>query len=474
MASRSERGQEPLARRLELALAAVLPEYPRIALCVAFSGGLDSTVLLTALAGLRRRPALRAIHIDHGLHASSAASAAHCRIAAERLDVPLVVTPVEVRRGRGVSLESAAREARYAALAAALCAGEVLVTAQHADDQLETVLLQLLRGAGLRGLAAMPAIAPFGRGRIARPLLDVERTELEAWAHERALEWVEDPTNADERLDRNYLRRRVLPLLYARWPGAARVVRRTARHAAEAQRLLDLLGRADVERAAVADALAVTRLRALPDDRRRNALRYWIVQRGHPLPDSRRLGELAGALLAARIDAHPEVCWGDTRALREGNRLVLQWRSEPSRAARARRATVKDVSVRAETPAESRTAQSLDLEWFPRARALELPEGLGRLELALDPHGPIDVDALPEPLTVRLRRGGERLRLTRGGPRRLLKSLLQEAKVPREERARMPLLWSGEQLLAAADLWIDVALRADAGPRRRGRLIWHR
>jgi tRNA(Ile)-lysidine synthase len=350
-----------------------------------------------------------------------------------------------------------------------------LLTAQHADDQLETVLLQLLRGAGLRGLAAMPAIAPFGRGWIARPLLEMQRAELEAWAHEHALAWVEDATNADEHLDRNYLRRQIVPLLRARWPSAAGVVSRGARHVAEAQRLLDLLARTDVERAAVADALAVTRLRVLPEDRRRNALRYWIVQRGHTLPDARRLSELAGALLAARADAHPEVRWGDTLARRDGDRLSLQRVSErmPSRA-RARGAAVTDVSVRDEMSAEAGAAPLLDLEWFPRKTALELPAGLGRLELTRDPHGPIDLDAMPEPLTVRLRRGGERLRLTPSGPRRLLKSLLQEARIPRAERARIPLLWSGERLLAAADLWVDVAVRAEVGRPRRGRLVWHR
>lgn len=450
--------KEPLARRIEAALAALLPEYPRIPLCVAFSGGLDSSVLLTALAGLRRRLRLRAIHVDHGLHPSSKLWAAHCRTTAHRLDIPLTLARIEVRRVRGASLEALAREARYGALAAALREGEVLLTAQHADDQLETVLLQLLRGAGLRGLAAMPAVAPFGAGRIARPLLEIERAELETWARARALEWVEDATNADERLDRNYLRRRIVPLLRARWPAVARAVRRAARHAAEAQRLLDLLARADVERAAVADALAVTRLRALPEDRRRNALRYWIVQRGHPLPDSRRLGELAGALIAARADAHPQVCWGETCARREANRLTLHRSERPGRKAEGAR----------------RPEAVLDLEWLHRERALELPGGLGRLELAPDPHGPIDLDALPESLRVRRRRGGERLRLTPTGPRRLLKSLLQEGRVPRAERARIPLVWSGDQLLAAGDLWVDAAFRADAGRQRRGRLIWHR
>ncbi len=467
-----------LERRIEERLAALLPEYPRAALCVAFSGGLDSTVLLAALAAVRSRgsrsragrrgagrglrgargvsgwPHLRAVHVDHGLHQSSGAWARHCRAVADRLGVPITVMRIAVKRPRGASLEAAAREARYGALAGELADGEVLLTAHHADDQLETVLLQLLRGAGLRGIAAMPAAAPFGRGRIARPLLEIERSQIEAWARARGLEWIEDATNADERLDRNYLRRRIVPLLRARWPAASRAASRAARHAAEAQQLLDARARADVERAAVGEALAIPRLRALAPDRRRNALRYWIVQQGHPLPDTRRLGELAGALIEARADARPEVRWGHSLARRERNRLTLH-------------GDVTQVSF-------SRRAPSLSVEWSPRSAPLELPAGLGRLELAADPHGPVDLDAVPDRVTVRLRRGGERLRLAHGAPRRLLKALLQEAEIPQAERARIPLLWSGEQLLAVGDLWVDAAVRADASKRRRGRLIWHR
>ncbi len=481
----SARRAVPLERRIEASLAALLPEYPRAALCVAYSGGLDSTVLLAALAQqiavrsrARRRPTLRAVHVDHGLHASSGAWAAHCRAVADRLDVPLTVLAVEVRRARGISLEAAAREARYAALAGALAAGEALLTAQHADDQLETVLLQLLRGAGLRGLAAMPAAAPFGRGRIVRPLLDVERAEIEAWARAQGLDWIEDATNADERLDRNYLRRRVVPLLTARWPAASRAVSRAARHAAEAQRLLDLLARADAERAAVGDALGVQRLRALPLDRRRNALRYWILERGGPLPDARRLAELAGPLIDARADAHPEVRWGEVTARREGDRLRLHRRiPRPPRGGEGspgeeERSHSEDHSRDEDVTRVS--ARALSLEWLPHAGALDLPAGLGRLELAPDPHGPIDLDAVPQSLAVRLRRGGERLRIKRGGPRRRLKALLQEAQIPRDERRSIPLVWAGDQLLAAGDLWADAAVQADAGSRRRGRFLWRR
>jgi tRNA(Ile)-lysidine synthase len=447
---------EPLERRIEASLDALLPGRPRVPLCVAFSGGLDSTVLLTALAQRAARP-LRAIHIDHGLHPDSGEWAARCRAAAERLGVPLTVVPVSVERARGVSLEAAARAARYRALEPLIADGEALLTAQHADDQLETVLLQLLRGAGLPGLAAMPALAPFGRGSLVRPLLAIGRAEIESWARSRGILWIEDASNADERLDRNYLRRRIVPLLRERWPAASRAVGRAARHAAEAQRLLDALARVDTERAAVGHALCAKRLRALTPERRRNALRYWIARAGHPLPDARRLAELAGPVLEARPDAHPEVAWGEVRVRREADRLTLEPRAGAARG--SRRESLRSVSV------------DWDAERTPR---LELPAGLGRLELAADAHGPIDLDAVPRQLTIRARRGGERIRLRASGPSRALKTLLQEARVPASERERLPLVWSGERLLAAADLWVDAAIRADANSRRRGRLLWHR
>jgi tRNA(Ile)-lysidine synthase len=438
-------------QRVTASLTTLLPDYRTVRLCVAFSGGLDSTALLTALALSRRarRPPLRAVHIDHQLHPNSGRWAAHCRAVAERLRVPLTVRAVHVDRGAGTSPEAAARDARYRALEQELESSEVLLTAQHADDQLETVLLQLFRGAGVPGIAAMPLVAPFGLGRIARPLLAMERREIETWAHARRLDWVEDDTNADETFDRNYLRRRVVPLVRARWPAAGRAVARSARHAAEAQRLLDLMARLDAERAAVGAALCIRRLRPLTPERRRNALRYWIARTGVPLPDTRRLEELAGPLLDARRDARPQVFWGGTVAQRDGHLLHL-------------------------APAVAPVALE-PLPWSPRrAPELELPPGLGRLELAADRHGPIDIDALPESVTVRLRRGGERLRPRRGGPTRTLKALLQGAHVGRAERGRIPLLWAGEQLLAAGDLWVDAGIQAAAETPRRGRLLWHR
>ena len=445
-AARDPFGQRWLFGRLSQLLCG----FPDVSLCVALSGGVDSSALLTALATpQRRRPRLRAVHVDHGLHPNSTAWGAHCRDLAARLGVPLQVLATRILRARGESLEAAARTARYALLGANLQEGEILLTAHHEDDQLETVLLQLFRGSGLAGIAAMPDLTPFARGFLARPLLSRSRAELEAWSRSNSVDWIEDDTNADERLDRNYLRRRIVPLIRERWPSVGSSVARSARHAAAAQGLLDAVALRDVERAADGDSLSVSTFRSLPLERRRNALRFWIARSGYTLPDTRRLEEMCGALLDARHDANPRVAWQDAVLQRDSGRLVIR-------------------AVGAPTPAAA-------LEWHWRAaQTCELPNGGGQLELRQDPRGALDLDALPEPLTVRCRAGGERLRPRRGGPTRALKNLLQEAHVPLGERERLPLIWSGERLLAAGALWCDESVQARPGASRRGRFLWRR
>jgi tRNA(Ile)-lysidine synthase len=401
---------------------------------------------------------LRAIHINHGLHENARQWSAHCRKLARQLGVPLRVFSVTVERDRGTSLEEAARSARYRCLAQHLQRGEALLTAHTQDDQLETVLLQLFRGCGLAGLAAMPPVAAFGPGWLVRPLLGCTRQELEVWVRSRGLPWIEDDTNLDERFDRNYLRRRVLPLVRERWAGVGQAVARSARHAAEAQTLLTALARADLERARDGASLSVKALRLLAPERRRNLVRSWIAASGRTMPDTRRLEEIVGPLLEARPDAHPQVAWGDAVVARDGDLLSI-----------ADRAALLD-SREARTAAHS----VAELEWpWRRLPRCALPGG-GALELVSGSHGPLDLDALPEQLSVSWRRGGERLRVRRGGPRRALKSLLQEARVPLAERTRMPLIFAGGRLIAAADLWIDESVRAAADASHRARLVWHK
>jgi tRNA(Ile)-lysidine synthase len=313
------------AEWLEQRLTKLLPEFPAASLCVAVSGGVDSTVLLAALS-VRRHPRtrLRAIHIDHGLNPQSTHWSAHCKAFASSFDVPCKSIRVKVDRSRGTSLEAQARKSRYRVFKQELHDGEVLLTAHHEDDQFETVLLQLLRGAGLPGLAAMPDLTPFGRGHLVRPLLPIPRAALEAWASDRNLLWIDDAMNADVRFDRVYLRRELVPLIKSRWPGSPRSVARTARHIAEAQKLLNALALADIERAMEGESLSVKQLRALSTDRRRNALRFWITQRGAQVPNTARLDELAGPVLSARPEASPKVEWEGAIVQRQNDLLTLK------------------------------------------------------------------------------------------------------------------------------------------------------
>jgi len=452
--ARARRGRPPSfsPQWLQRRLTELLPDFPDVALCVAFSGGCDSTALLAALAQLPRPPrALRALHIDHRLQPHSRRWSSHCRRIARRLHVPLTVRTANIVRAHGESLEAAARAARYRLLGAALAAGEVLLTAHHQDDQLETVLLQLLRGAGVAGLAAMPAAAPLGRGVLVRPLLGVPRAALADWVRAQGLAWVEDESNAQLRPDRNYLRARVLPVIRARWPSAAATASRSARHMAEAQSLLDLLGEADAGRASCGAMLSARVLRRLPPERRRNALRFWITAAGLLTPPATRLEEIAGALLAAREDAQPLVAWEGAVVQRQGDLLVLRAGGAP----------------------DTSTPRVPEVAWHWRRRRTQvLPPPFGTLVLEPDARGPLDLDALGPTLMLRERRGGERLRPHRGGPRRALKQLLQEARVPVPRRAQLPLLFDRGRLIGVADLWLDESVQAHAASRRRARLLW--
>ena len=452
-------------------LARLLPGFPDVAVCVALSGGLDSTALLAALAQARAGALrLRAVHVNHGLHPNAKRWSAHCRKLARRLGLPLKVLSVTVPRERGASLEEAARVARYRCFAEQLRSGEALLTAHTQDDQLETVLLQLFRGSGLPGLAAMPAVAPLGSGSLVRPLLACSRPELEAWVRARGLAWIEDDTNVEERFDRNYLRQRVLPAVRQRWPGVAAAVARSARHAAEAQGLLTALAQADLERASDGAGLSVKALRLLPPDRRRNVLRLWIAGGGRIAPDARRLEEIAGPLIEARADAHPRVEWAAEGAKERAGDAVTARRVVVMR--HADLLSLAECGGGAPLLDSGTAAAQLAWDWRQSSRC-PLPDG-GALELTPERHGSIDLEALPPRLTVTWRRGGERLRVRRGGPRRELKSLLQEAHVPLAERARMPLIFADGALIAAADLWLDASVQAPADARHRGRLVWRK
>lgn len=412
-------------------LAAVAPGM-RVVAC---SGGLDSSVLLAALTRLHAEAGCappRVVHLDHGLQAGSARWADAVRRICEASGAPCSVIHLDVTR-TDAGLEADARRARYAAFATLLQPGEHLLLAHHRDDQVETVLLRLLRGAGPAGLAAMPARRALGRGWLLRPLLELDRSVLEAAAIEAGLEIHEDPSNALLDFDRNYLRHSVLPLIERRWPGHRRTISRAAELCREQETALQgLLGPAPrclpVSMLTASPALAAVRLR------------QWLATQGVRVPSRDRLEEILRQA-EARADASVRVVVGDHEVRRFAGALHLVPRERPA------------------PPEEA-------VPWRPPTE-LQLPNGrLGAVEVTgrglRQDVGTLRVDH---------RRGGERLRPAGRAGHGRLKQLLQEAGVPPWERDRLPLLWREGELVAIADLY--VAEGWQAGPGEPGwQIVW--
>jgi tRNA(Ile)-lysidine synthase len=286
------------------AASAALGAAPRV--CAGFSGGLDSTVLLHSLAVVCKEEgvALSALHVHHGLSPNAHAWEQHCAAVCSHLRVPLRVAHVTVNRAPRTSLEEEARRARHQAFAQA--GADVIALAHHADDQAETVLLQLLRGAGPKGLAGMPLLKPLSaaapRPWLLRPLLEFSRDTLAQYAASRAWSWIEDESNQDDRLKRNFLRNQVMPRLREGFPAPAETLGRAARHQAEAARLLDALADLDLAAAADGDALLVETLTQGDDARLKNTLRRWLEQAGLRQPSEARLAALVRAVRESSSD----------------------------------------------------------------------------------------------------------------------------------------------------------------------------
>lgn len=413
---------------------------------VAYSGGLDSTVLLHALSmGLRSLAspaALVAVHIDHQLHPDSTAWADHCERYAGSLGVRFERRSAHIPRDAGEGIEAAARVARYAILESLLETGDWLLSAHHENDQAETLLLNLMRGSGLAGLAGIGSSRPIGKGWLLRPLLGVPRSELERYAAAEALAWVEDPSNAESRYDRNFLRNEVLPLLRTRWPAAAGSLRRSADLAAEAAALLAELAELDLADAGVPARLDLAVLRRLPLPRQRNLLRHAIRRLGLPLPPATRLTQIVEELAGAREDAQPFVSWPGVEVRRYRDHVYL---------------------LRESPPVPGDVTELL----LPDQAPLAL--GVGRGSLVLDPAGGpgIRPSVASAGLRVTWREGGERFRPKGHAQTHSLKKLLQEAGIVPWQRAKIPLLYCDERLVAVGDLWIAADFVGEDGYRVR-------
>ncbi|MDB6084182.1 MAG: tRNA(Ile)-lysidine synthase [Gammaproteobacteria bacterium] len=402
-------------------------------LVVAVSGGTDSACLLTALRQLQppfRNLPVRAVHVDHGLQPAAADFRRACEELCRRVGVPLTIVAVVVDPSGGVSIEAAARDARYAGIAGQLAAGECLLTAHHAEDQAETVLLQLLRGAGVKGLSAMPTCRAWCGGWHLRPLLAVTQQELRRYGERAGVPGVPpDPMNLDLRFDRVYLREQVWPLIESRWPGAAVALSRTACHVADAQALLDRSAVLALPKLADGDTLSVTGLRALTAAEQRNAVRYWIASRDVAPPSSARLNEALRQIMAADADHIPAVPWGLHALRRYRDRLFLTAAAPPC---------VGEPRMWAVAPGKD----------------LDLGRALGALQWAPQIGG-LDPDRLPSAVCVRQRRGGETLKAHRRARTQSVQHLCQAAGVVPWMRDALPLLYAGDALVAVGDLWQD-------------------
>ncbi len=401
---------------------------------VAFSGGIDSSVLLHALAvssGDHQTPIL-AIHINHGLHQDAPAWEAHCDGVAADLDVQFISQSVEIEENSGLGIEATARQARYDALRNIVGEGDWLLSAHHEDDQAETLLLNLMRGSGLAGLAGIGALQRFGPGMLARPLLGVSGESIRAYAEQQELHWIDDPSNRDTRFDRNFLRQEIVPALADRWPGVVQRLGRSAELASEASNLLNDLAQLDLANIATGigpDKLDIEGLKSLTEKRQRNLLRYAARQCGLQPPPATRLYQITHELIPAREDAQPLVGWPGAEIRRYRDKLYLL-------------AEVPDVD------ALGAIKLTADGGW------LDLGKGSGQMCLEPGVNGGIDCDAVEGGLALRFRQGGEEFCPVGRKRTHKLKKLLQEDGVVPWMRQRIPLLYAGDCLVAVGDLWI--------------------
>ena len=386
---------------------------------LAYSGGLDSSVLLHLLVNFRKINGdlnILAVHINHNVNPRSDCWAKHCESVCKQWEVPYIVEalPDHLDYG-GKSIEEVLRQWRYKIFSQLLPKGGALLTAHHADDQAETIFLRLLRGAGARGLVAMVEKTFFAQGYLLRPLLFYRRKDLLAYAIAHNLEWVEDDSNFDDSFDRNYLRRNILPLVEKRWPGFVKTVGRSGRHLAETSDLMDTLAERDLVEVAVArDVIDVIKLRGLTVARQKNLLRFWLRTIMLPVPSEVKIREVLTNILHARYDANPLVNWSGAEIRRFRNLIYGISPLEPH-------------------------DNSLVIP-FVENKA-QLPGSMGTLVMSFSNHRKMEDYSN---FSVRFRQGGEKVELIKRGGSHSLAKLMQEWAIPPWLRNRIPLVYDGD------------------------------
>lgn len=408
---------EPLLKQVEEVIRPL--DVRNKKLLMAFSGGVDSRVLLECLAKLKNTLhfKLLAMHVHHGLSQNADQWADFCQTTCNALDVPIEIVHVTINRAAGIGIEAVARQARYEALASA--SADLIVLAHHKDDQAETFLLQLMRGAGVKGLSAMAS--HDDSRRLVRPFLDTDRSAIEAFAKKHELTWIEDESNSDARFDRNFLRHQIIPTLQERYPSLNNVLARSASHMAEASQLLDELAEIDAKACLLGKQLKLEALASLSDTRARNLLRWWLASNQQPLPNTQRLQEMLRQLITAKSDSLIRV------AVDVSEKVYLR--------------RYKDLAY-IDRDTESET---ISFVWngepelaLPDGSVLKFEKGIGS-GLAYSRLG-------IQKLRISQRVGGERFKPYPNKPTRTVKHLLQEANIPPWLRNRVPMIYFDDKL----------------------------
>lgn len=413
---------------IELALAD-MPGPRRIV--VGFSGGLDSTVLLSLVHQWwltqtpAQRPSLHAIHVNHQLIPQADTWQSHCADICAQWQIEFTARKVAVDSDQS-SLEASARAARYAVFKELIRPGDILLLAHHRDDQVETLLQRLARGSGPLGMGSMAHCSQLHGFTLLRPLLDLDREQLQAFARNHSLTWIDDPSNQDESLERNYIRRRVLPLWRDQRSELNQALARSARLSRESAQLLDDLAAMDLEQSQADERLPIDVLQGLSPARQKNLLRYWLRQQGIRPPSEIVTQRILDEVVGASADAQPLVMWGQSSVRRFQSALYGLGHALPE---------PKGISL------------SLDVLDCPPA----LP--VGRLAPGTKEPGFSRQALLQQPVTVRFRAGGERLKL-QGRPPKALKDLFQESGVPPWLRGVWPILYSGDSIAGLPGLWV--------------------
>lgn len=395
---------------------------------IAYSGGIDSSVLLHAAHSVATQQNIHAVHIDHQIHQDSIQWSQHCAVVCDQLNINMQTIQVDLDGRMHLGLEGAARDARYSAFTELLHSDDVLLTAHHADDQVETLLLQLLRGAGSHGLSGCAVEKKLGKAVLMRPLLNITRADIEAYANEHGLNWLEDPSNKSIQHDRNYLRHEVIPLLQKHWPQLQTTFSRAANWQRESSNLLDDLAKIDLSSADISShKLSVDHFTALNNEHTKNALRFWMRQHQYPMPSAQILQHMISDVIDASEDREPCVSWQDCELRKYRKYLYLQKKLPEHNASRV-------------------------IEW-----QVQQPLKLANIKLtltskALESFGILLMEK--ESLQVRFRQGGEVIRPRGRGCEKTLKTLFQEAGVPPWLRDRIPLIFQHDRLICVWGFWV--------------------